>query len=126
MKDTADLIARLLMAQLFLPAGIGKIFSYQGTQGYMESMGVPGALLPLVILVEVVAPALMIIGWQVRWAALALAGFALLTALLFHTDFSQQMQVIQFTKNLAIAGGLILLAAAEPGRFGVDGRRRMA
>lgn len=123
MDKAATLIARILLAQIFLLAGINKIFGYSGTQGYMESFGLPGALLPLVILLEIGGAAALIIGWQTRWAAIALAGFSILAALIFHTNFSEQMEVIMFTKDLAIAGGLLSLAVYGPGQISLDNRQ---
>ena len=99
MKDLTVLVGRLLLAQIFLIAGVGKIGGYAATQGYMEAMGVPGMLLPLVILVEVGGAAALIVGWQARWAALALALFSIASALLFHNNLADQMQSIMFMKN---------------------------
>ena len=92
----------------------------------MESAGVPGALLPLVILVEVGGALALIVGWQTRIAAWALAGFTLLAGLLFHNDFGNQIQLIMFMKNLAITGGLLILAANGAGAFSLDARRGSA
>ena len=113
-------IARILVAHIFLLSGLGKIGNYAGTQAYMEAMGAPGMLLPLVILLEVVGGLALIIGWQTRWAAFALAGFSMVAAVMFHADFADQMQMIMFTKNVAIAGGLLLLAAHGAGHFSLD------
>jgi putative oxidoreductase len=113
-------IARILIAHIFLLSGLGKIGNYAGTQAYMEAMGAPGMLLPLVILLEVVGGLALIIGWQTRWAAFALAGFSIVAAVMFHADFADQMQMIMFTKNVAIAGGLLLLAAHGAGYFSLD------
>jgi putative oxidoreductase len=116
-------VARVLMAQIFLLAGLQKIAGYAGTQGYMESMGVPGALLPLVILTEVGGGIALIVGWRTRWAAAALALFTLLTAAIFHTNFSDGTQMIMFMKNLSIAGGLLFIAAHGAGAYALDTRR---
>lgn len=126
MEKYTNLAGRILLAQLFLMAGIGKITAYAGTQGYMEAMGVPGALLPLVIGLEVGGALALILGWQTRLVAFALAGFSLVSAAIFHADFSDQMQTILFMKNLAIAGGLLIVAAQNPAfSLGLD-RRRLA
>lgn len=122
----ADLIGRLLIAAIFVFAGVGKITDYAGTQGYMEAMGVPGALLPLVILAEVGGGIALILGLLTRLAALGLAVFCILSAALFHADFGDQAQLVSFMKNLAIAGGLLFLLANGPGRFSVDAKRRAA
>jgi putative oxidoreductase len=116
-------VGRVLMAQIFLLAGLQKIAGYAGTQGYMESMGVPGALLPLVILTEVGGSIALIVGWRTRWVAAALALFTLLTAAIFHTNFSDGTQMIMFMKNLSIAGGLLFIAAHGAGACALDTRR---
>ena len=103
-------------------SGLGKISAYAGTQGYMESAGVPGVLLPLVILLEVVAGLAIIIGWRTRLAALALAGFSVASAVIFHVNFGDQMQFIMFMKNISIAGGMLFLVAFGPGAFALDNR----
>jgi len=123
MDKYTNLAGRILLALIFLMAGLNKIGAYAGTQAYMESHGVSGVLLPLVILVEVGGALLLILGWQTRLAAWALAGFTLLAALFFHTDFGNQMQLIMFMKNLAIAGGLLVVAANGAGAFSLDARR---
>ncbi len=107
---------------IFILAGINKIIGYAGTQGYMESKGVPGALLPLVILLEVGGGLAIVIGWQTRLAALALAGFSILAAIIFHNNFADQNQMIHFLKNLSIAGGFLFLFAYGPGAYALDNR----
>ena len=108
MDKLLNIAARLLMAQIFLISGYNKIVNYGGTQGYMESMGVPGTLLPLVIALEIGGGIALLFGILIRWAALALALFTIVAAVLFHWDFGNQTQMIHFMKNLAIAGGLLL------------------
>ncbi len=122
--NAGNLTGRILIAVLFLMAGIGKLGAgYAGTQGYMESMGVPGMLLPLVIALEIGGAMLIITGLWTRAAALALAAFTILSALLFHADFADQMQQIMFLKNVAIAGGLLLLATKGAGTWRIDSHR---
>lgn len=123
MNKYSSLIARVLLAHIFIMAGMNKIMGYAGTQGYMESMGVPGMLLPLVILVEVGAGLALVVGWQTRWAAYALAGFTVVSAVIFHNNFGDQTQMIMFMKNVAIAGGLLLLAEHGAGAFSLDNRK---
>ena len=125
MDSFLNLAARILMAQIFLISGIGKITAYAGTQAYMAKMGVPGALLPLVILTEVGGALALLFGFQARWAALVLAGFTLLAGLLFHFKPDDQMQMISFMKNVAIAGGLLMFVRHGAGAPGIDqhGRR---
>jgi putative oxidoreductase len=123
MNAPVSLIARLLMAFIFIMAGLNKIGAgYAGTQGYMEAHGIPGLVLPLVILLELGGGILIAVGWQTRWAAWALAAFTLAAAVIFHNKFGDQMQMILFMKNLAITGGLLLLAIHGPGRLSVDRR----
>ena len=115
-----DLAGRILLALIFVAAGAGKIGGYAGTQAYMESAGVPGTLLPLVILVELGGGLLLAAGLFTRVMALALAGFTVIAALLFHFDLADQMQQIMFMKNLAIAGGLAVVLSRAPGAWSVD------
>jgi len=123
MTKYSSLIARVLLSHIFILAGINKIMGYAGTQGYMESMGVPGMLLPLVIILEVGAGLAILLGWQIRWAALALAVFSVLSAVLFHSNLGDQTHMIMFMKNFAIAGGLLLLAEHGAGAFSLDKRK---
>lgn len=118
----ADLGGRIGLSAIFLVSGIGKITDFAGTQAYMASQGVPGALLPAVIALEVLAPLLLVVGWQTRLAAFGLAGFSLAAGLLFHGG-ADAMQQIMLMKNIAIAGGLLVLGAHGAGAFSVDARR---
>lgn len=117
----ADLVGRLLIALIFITAGYGKIGGYAGTQGYMEAMGVAGALLPLVILAELGGGILIVLGLFTRYAALALAGFSLLSGFLFHGS-GDEMQQINLMKNVAMAGGFLFLVAQGAGRISLDRR----
>lgn len=123
-QNLADLAGRILLAIMFLLAGLQKISGYAGTQGYMEAMGVPGALLPLVIALEVGGAVAIIAGWRVRLVAFLLAGFTLLSALIFHRAPGDATQAILFMKNLAIAGGFLLLVARGAGGWSLDARRQ--
>ena len=120
-----NLASRILLAYIFIMAGIGKLGAeaYAGTQGYMQAMGVPGALLPLVILTELGGGLLLLVGFQARLAAFALAGFSLISAVIFHYQPADQMQMIMFMKNLAIAGGLLLITQYGAGAFAIDKRK---
>ena len=124
MNKIINLVARILLSHIFILAGINKITGYAGTQGYMESMGVPGMLLPLVIILEIVGGLAILLGWQARAAAYALAGFTVVAAILFHGNISDQIQMIMFMKNLSITGGLLLLAANGAGAMSLDERAR--
>lgn len=123
MSKYNSLIARVLLAHIFVMAGISKISGYAGTQGYMESVGVPGSLLPLVILVELGAGIAIVLGWQTRISAYALAGFSVVSAVIFHSNLAEQMQMILFMKNFAMAGGLLLLAEHGAGAYSLENRK---
>jgi putative oxidoreductase len=109
MTNIIDLIGRVFISGVFLLSGFSKIGNYDGTVGWMESFGLPGFLLIPAIILEILAPILIIIGYQTRIAAGALSLFCLATAIIFHTDFSDQMQFVAFMKNLALAGGFLFL-----------------
>ena len=115
-------VGRLLIALIFFISGINKISGYEGTQGYMEAMGVPGGLLPLVIVTEIVLGLAVIVGYRTRLAAFGLAGFTLLSGILFHANFDDQMQMIMFMKNLAITGGFLFLVGHGAGAWSLDNR----
>ena len=123
MNKYSSLVARILLGHIFLLAGVSKVFSYAGTQGYMDMMGVPGMLLPLVIILEFAGGLALIVGLQTRWSAYALAGFSIISALIFHHDLVDKVQMIMFMKNLAIAGGLLLLAEHGAGAYSLDNKR---
>ena len=123
-RDVTELAGRLLLATLFLVAGVGKIASYAATAGYMTSAGVPGSLLPAVVATEILGGLAIAAGWQTRVTAFLLAGFTLLSALIFHNDLGDQVQLVMLLKNVSIAGGLLLLVANGAGRLSVDGRAR--
>lgn len=116
-------IGRVLMAVMFIQAGIEKIFGYAGSQEYMAAHGVPGVLLPLVILVEAGGGLCVLLGLFTRWSAVALAGFCVLAAIFFHWQPDDQMQMINFMKNITIVGGFLVLAGAGPGALALDNRR---
>jgi putative oxidoreductase len=109
------LSGRALLSAMFITAGFSKLGAYAGTEAYMESVGVPGLLLPAVIALEIVGGLAILAGYRAKFAALLLAGFTLMAALIFHSDFSQPMQSILFSKNLAIAGGFLVLFAHGAG-----------
>ena len=125
-QNLAVVLGRVLVAAIFLIAGLGKITGYAATQGYMASMGVPGALLPLVIALEVGGALAIIVGWRTRLVAFLLAGFSVVSALIFHSTLGDQTQFILFMKNLAMAGGFLFLVAHGAGDWSLDARRRNA
>lgn len=108
-KVPTNLIGRILLAPLFLLSGVSKIFAFSGTQAYMEAVGVPGFMLVPTIILEIAASIAIIIGFQARIASILLAGFTLIAAVMFHSDFADQNQMIHFLKNIAVAGGLLLV-----------------
>jgi putative oxidoreductase len=116
MDAALNLAARILMSQIFIISGFGKLTAYAATRQYMEAAGIPGLLLPLVILTELGGGLALLFGFKARWAALALAGFSVLSALLIHLKPGDQQQMINFMKNLAMAGGLLLVVRHGAGR----------
>ena len=122
----ASLAGRVLIAALFVLSGWSKIGGYAATQGYMQSAGVPGALLPLVILTELGGGLAIIAGLFTRPVALLLAGFSILSGLLFHAGSADMTQQIMFLKNLGLAGGFLFLVANGAGSLSVDHLRQRA
>jgi len=123
LQKVTELSGRILLAAIFLISGLGKVSGYAATAGYMESVGVPGALLPAVIALEVLGAAAIVLGWRTRLTAFLLAGFTLVSAVLFHGNFADQVQSIMFLKNVAIAGGFLLLVANGAGPLSLDRAR---
>lgn len=121
LHDTALLAARVLLGLVFLMAGIGKLGDVAGFAGYMASGGIPAILAWPAVLFEILAGAALILGVQTRIAALALAAFCVVTAMLYHLVPADQLQMTMFMKNLGLAGGFLGIAAAGAGRFSVDG-----
>lgn len=116
--------ARVMASAIFIGAGISKLGAgYAGTQGYMSSLGVPGALLPLVIALEIGGGLALLFGFQTRLVAFLLAGFCITAGLIFHTG-ADQMQQIMLMKNFAIAGGLLAFTLFGAGRLSMDGETR--
>ena len=118
--DAAKLVGRILLALMFVLAGWSKINGYAGTQGYMASAGVPGILLPLVIIVELIGGLMIVVGYKTRLVALVLFAFTIVASVLFHMNWAQPMQQLLFMKNLAVAGGFLVLFAAGAGAYSVD------
>jgi putative oxidoreductase len=123
-QDLAAPVGRVLLALMFVLAGLNKIPGYAGMQGYMESMGVPGALLPLVIALELLGGLVLMLGWHTRITAFLLAGFTLLATLIFHANIGDQTQYLFFMKNLSITGGLLMVVSHGAGPYSIDNRRR--
>ena len=121
-----SLAGRVMIALIFVLAGLSKISAIESTQGYMEAMGLPGILIYPTILFEVGAGLAIIAGFQTRYVALAVAGFSLLSAFIFHNQLGEQTQFILFMKNVAMAGGFLLLARYGAGELSIDNRRSAA
>jgi putative oxidoreductase len=115
-----EILGRILLSAIFLINGIGKIFNYEGTIQYMENFDVPGYLIIPAITVEILFPILLIIGYYTKFSALVLSLFTLALAVIFHTDFSNQMQLMSFLKNIAIAGGFLIIFVYGPGKYSID------
>jgi putative oxidoreductase len=122
MEKINQVVARIFIGHIFLLAGLSKIGSIDGTVAYMEAMGVPGILLYPTIALEIIGGLAIIAGWFTRITSLALAGFTIIAAVIFHSNFGDQMQMILFMKNIAITGGLLLLASYGAGAYSVDNR----
>ncbi len=110
MANFFDLMSRIFISSLFLFSGYSKIFNYNGTVNWMEGFGVPGFLLWPAIAIEIILPILIIIGYQTQISAIILAMFCFATAIIFHFDFSNQMQIIALLKNVGLAGGFLMIA----------------
>ena len=120
MTNILDLIARIFISLIFLLSGISKIGNYEGTVGWMESFGMPGIFLIPAILLEIGAPILIMAGYKVKISATLLSVFCVVTAVIFHSDFSDQMQFISFMKNISLAGGFLFLAINGAKDFSFD------
>jgi putative oxidoreductase len=118
-------VGRLLLALIFILSGLGKLGAPEATQGYIASVGIPLPMLSylITIVVEVIGGLLLLVGYQTRIASLALAAFTLAAAVLFHSNFADQNQMIHFLKNISIIGGLLQVAAFGAGALSVDARR---
>src|SRR5687768_7220938 len=125
--DWAALVGRIFLALIFILSGFSKIGGFDGTVGYIASKGLPmpQVLAAATILVELGGGILLVLGWKARWAALAIAAFTLLAGFLFHNYWTfppaQRMdQFNAFWKNIATAGGMLMVFAFGPGRLAVD------
>jgi putative oxidoreductase len=129
-QDAMALVGRVLLAYLFIPAGWAKIGGFAGTAGYIASKGLPlpEVATAITIAIELGLGLLLLVGWRARWAALGLAVFVAIITPLFHNywampEAQQMMQKQAFNKNLAILGGLLMVAAFGAGRWSLDGKR---
>ena len=120
MTNILDLVARVFISLIFLLSGINKIGNYEGTVGWMESLGMPGIFLIPAIILEIGAPILIIVGYKVKISAALLSAFCVATAIIFHSDFSDQMQFISFMKNIGLAGGFLFIVVNGTKDFSLD------
>ena len=124
MANLFDLIGRIFISLVFLLSGYNKIFNYDNTISWMEGFGIPGFLLWPAIVLEILLPIFIIIGYRTQISAIILAMFCLATALIFHNDFANQMQIIAFLKNFGLAGGFIFIATNGPKDWAIDRKKK--
>ena len=117
-----QVLGRIFLSTIFLVEGMNKIFNYESTIEYMENFNVPEYLAIPAIIVEILFPLLLIVGYQTKISALVLAIFTLATALIFHTDFTNQMQLTSFLKNFAITGGFLIIFVNGAGKYSIDNK----
>jgi len=122
MINILDLCARILISILFFLNGIFKIMNYDGAISWMESYGIPGVLIIPAIILEILGPILIILGYKTKITASILGVFCLATAIIFHNDFNNQMQLTSFLKNIAIAGGFLFLVINGSKKFSLDNK----
>jgi len=115
-----ELIGRILLSALFLIEGIGKISMQEDVMMYMENYGIPEILFIPAVVLEILFPLLLIVGYRTKWAASIMALFTFTVAIIFHTDFSEGMQLVFFLKDIAIAGGFMIIVAYGPGKISLD------
>ena len=124
MTNVLDLIGRIFISALFLISAYNKVFNLEGSMAWMEGFGIPGFLIFPAIAVEIILPVLIIVGYRARLAAGVLAIFCLMTAFLFHFDFSDQSQFISFLKNIGLAGGFLFIVANGTKDWAIDRERK--
>ena len=124
MANFFDLIGRILISSVFLFSSYIKIFSYEVTVSWMEGFGIPGFLLAPAIILEIILPVFIIMGYRTRVTATFLAIYSIVTALIFHLDFSDQTQTLQLLKNFGLAGGFLFIAMNGPKEWAVDTKKK--
>ena len=115
-----EFFGRLLLSVLFLVEGFGKISMQENVMMYMENYGVPGILFMPATVLEILFPLFLILGYKTKWAASIMALFTFTVAIIFHSDFSEEMQMMLFLKDIAIAGGFMIIIAYGPGKISLD------
>ena len=124
MVNIFDLVGRIFISLVFLLSGYNKIFNYDNTITWMEGFGIPGFLLWPAIVLEILLPIFIIIGYRTKISALILGAFCIATALLFHLDFTNQMQTIALLKNFGLAGGFLFIAVNGPKEWAIDKKKK--
>jgi putative oxidoreductase len=124
MNNLFDLLGRIFISSIFLLSGYNKIFNYTNTVSWMGGFGVPNFLLVPAIILEILFPILIIIGYRTQISAVILGAFCIVTAFIFHFDFSNQMQVIAFLKNFALAGGFMFIAVNGPKEWSIENKKK--
>ena len=124
MINLIDFIGRLFISSVFLLSGYDKIMNFDATVNWMEGFGVPGFLLWPTIILEILLPICIIIGYQFRISAIALALFSIATGIIFHSDFTNQMQIIALLKNLGLAGGFMFIAIHGTKDWALDKKKK--
>ena len=124
MSNIFDLLGRILISSLFLISAYNKLFSIDGTMGWMEGYGVPGLLIYPTIVLEIFLPLFVIVGYKARASSALLAIFCILTAFIFHFDFSEQIQLILFLKNISLAGGFLFIVANGTKDWSIDRKKK--
>ena len=115
-----EFFGRLLLSALFLIEGLGKISIQEDVIMYMEDYGVPGILFLPALVLEILFPLLLIVGYKTKWTASIMALFTFTVAIIFHTDFNEGMQMVFFLKDMAIAGGFMIIVAYGPSKISLD------
>ena len=115
-----EFVGRVLLSALFLIEGLGKVSMREDVIMYMEDYGVPGILFFPAVILEILFPLLLIIGYKIKWTASILALFTFAVAIIFHTNFNEGMQMIFFLKDIAIAGGFMIVVAHGSGKISLD------
>lgn len=123
MTNFLDFIGRIFISALFLLSAYNKILNFSGTMNWMEGFGIPGFLLGPTIALEIILPLLIIIGYQTKLASTILFLFSIATAFIFHSDFSNQVEMIAFLKNIGLAGGFIIIAVNGPKDWAIEKKK---
>ena len=124
MANILDFFGRIFISAVFLISAYNKVFNLDGSMGWMEGFGIPGFLIFPAIAIEIILPVLVIVGYRARFAAGVLAVFCLMTAFLFHFDFSDQSQLVSFLKNIGLAGGFLFIVANGTKDWAVDREKK--